>query len=120
MSKQSKFPLRTHPMNEELLKYCNEFFPEYDFVFMLFHQVIAMFMIVIALKLVVPHEYLNTNLCLYIAGFTLMSTCQNLCRNAFPTGYFSFTDETKVQLLFSIKSFIMVWGFFTYTEGSLE
>ena len=60
----------------------------------------------------------ETNLTFYLAVFTLLYYWQILCRNTFKTGWFTFNDETKVQLLYSLKSFVVVWALFTYTEGS--
>jgi hypothetical protein len=42
-TKKAKFPLRSMGMGEELLKYCNESFETYDFVYMLFHIVVTIF-----------------------------------------------------------------------------
>jgi len=87
---------------------------------MLFHQVLIMFIAVLLLKTVVPAHLLDTNLTFYLALITLLLIFQNLCKNAFPTGYFSLTDETKMQVLFAVKSFIVVWVAFSYSEGSVE
>ncbi len=38
-----------------------------------------------------------------------------MCKDAFRLGYFKYTDETKVMLLFSLKSFIIVWILTSYT-----
>lgn len=38
-----------------------------------------------------------------------------MCKDAFKLGYFKFTDETKVMLLFSVKSFIIVLILTSYT-----
>ena len=48
----------------------------------------------------------------------LMLIWTNLGKNSFPTGYLRLSDETKVQVLFSIKSFFVVWAMLTYTDGA--
>ena len=35
-------------------------------------------------------------------------------------GWTNLTDETKVQLLFALKSFILVWCAFVYSDGAVE
>jgi len=39
-----------------------------------------------------------------------------MCKDAFRLGYFKYTDETKVMLLFAVKSFIIVWILTSYTS----
>lgn len=51
---------------------------------------------------------------------SLMLILANLRKGSFPAGYTRLTDETKVQLLFAIKSFIIVWCAFVYSEGAVE
>ena len=55
-----------------------------------------------------------------MTGITLMLVFANLRHNCFPGGLTKLTDEAKMQLLFSIKSFIFVWCAFVYSEGALE
>ena len=43
----------------------------------------------------------------------------NLSKKSFPTGYLRLTDETKVQVLFAVKTFFIVWALLTYTDGSV-
>ena len=49
---------------------------------------------------------------------TLMLIWTNLGKNSFPTGYMRLTDETKVQVLFSLKTFVLVWAMLSYTDGA--
>jgi hypothetical protein len=42
--------MRTMPMGDELLKYCNEEFTDYDFLFMLFVIVVVMYIMMSVLK----------------------------------------------------------------------
>lgn len=56
VSKQAKFPMRTMPMGEELLKYCNEEFNDYDFLFMLFVIVVVMFVLMSLIKVFAPES----------------------------------------------------------------
>lgn len=46
-SKKAKFPMRTFQITEELLKYCREFFPEFEFLFMLFGVIVSLFAVVL-------------------------------------------------------------------------
>mgnify|MGYP006950288231 CR=1 FL=1 len=39
-----------------------------------------------------------------------------LCRDTFKLGYTKFTDETKVQMLFGVKSFVSTWLLLCYTS----
>jgi hypothetical protein len=115
-TKHAKFPMRTHEIDEELLRYNTTFYPEFDFMHMLFHIILAMFAVVITVKVVAP-EYMNTNLTFYLSLVTIMLYITNLTRNTFAKGYCSLTDETKVKLLFSFKSFLVIFGSLAYTEG---
>jgi|LauGreDrversion4_2_1035121.scaffolds.fasta_scaffold1546265_2 hypothetical protein len=59
--------MRTMPMGEELLKYCNEDFADYDFLYMLFHVVLIMFLIMSTSKVLFPGDPMTeTNLTLYL------------------------------------------------------
>ena len=40
-------------------------------------------------------------------------------RNAFATVYFTWPDETKVQVLFAVKSAFLVWMLLNYTDGAV-
>lgn len=94
--KKAKFPMRTMPMNEELLQYCNVFFAEFDFLLMLFYYVLVMFVVMGLAKILLPEQYTQTNLTFYMAVVTLLIIWTNLGKNSFPTGYVRLTDETKV------------------------
>ena len=54
--KKAKFPMRTMAMGEELLQYCNVFFPEFDFLLMLFYYVLVMFVMMGTAKMVLPEH----------------------------------------------------------------
>ena len=111
--------MRTIEINEKLLQYVQDFYPEYDFLHMLFHLVIAMFLVVIVLRVAVP-DLMNTNLTFYLALLTVMMYVANLGKDTFLMGYCGkMTDEAKVQLLLSIKSFIVVFALMLYTEGEV-
>lgn len=120
VAKQARFPMVTIKLTEEVLKYCNEFFNEFDFLYMIFHMVGAMFIIVITLKIVIPASYagmLETNITFYLIFFALSLLATNLTKNAFSTGYLNLTDETKVQVFLAVKTFFMIFGLLSYTEG---
>ena len=48
--------MRTLPMGEELLKYCHEFFAEFDFLLMLFYYVLVMFVLMGLAKVLLPEN----------------------------------------------------------------
>ena len=116
--KKAMFPMRTMPMGEELLQYCNVFFAEFDFLLMLFYYVLVMFVLMGLAKVLLPENLTQTNLTFYMAGICLLLVWTNLAKNSFPTGYFRLTDETKVQVLFAVKTFFAVWCLFAYTDGA--
>lgn len=107
-------------MGTELLQYCNQFYADLDFLFMLFHYSVMMLLSLIVIKIVVPAEFTQTNLTFYMTGITLVLVLANLRHKSFPAGITKLTDETKMQLLFAIKSFIFVWVSLVYSEGALE
>jgi len=115
-----RFPLRQMEMGTELLQYCNHFFADFDFLLMLFHYSSLMLVALLCMKLVVPAELTQTNLTFYMTCITLGLVMANLRHGCFPAGYTKLTDETKMQLLFAIKSFILVWVSFVYSEGAIE
>ena len=117
-AKQAKFPMRTIEMGEELLKYCNVFFPEFDFLLMLFYYVLVMFVLMGTFKCILPDQYTQTNLTYYMSMITLMLIWTNLGKNSFPAGYFRLSDESKMQLLFAFKTFFLLWALFSYTDGA--
>jgi hypothetical protein len=122
---KAKFPLRTITMNEEFVKVNQEFFVEYDFFFMLFTTVLAMFVITQTTKLKFP-ALIETNLIFYMIVFMLLMTFMNLTRHTFQQGYLNFADDTKVEMLFGIKAFIITfvflstWGTTTFFDFDLE
>jgi hypothetical protein len=78
---------------------------------MLFHIILAMFAVVITVKVAAP-EYMNTNLTFYLSLVTIMLYIANLTKNTF-----NWTDDTKVKILISFKSFLVIFGSMAYTEG---
>lgn len=107
-------------MGTELLKYCNQFFTDFDFILMLFHYCLGTFFAFILTKILLPDNLTQTNLTFYMFMITLMLVLSNLRKGSFPAGLRKLTDETKVQLLFAIKSFILVWCTLVYSEGAVE
>lgn len=105
LSTKAKFPLRTIEINEAFLKHNQEFFIEYDFFFMLFVVILALFVITQTTKLLYP-SLLETNIIFYMMIFLLMMAFINLVKNTFSQGYFQYSDETKIELLFATKAFI--------------
>jgi hypothetical protein len=59
------------------------------------------------------------NLTFYLAIFTLVYYWSLLSKGSLKTG-FSLSDESKVQFLFALKSFFIVWAAFTYSEGGFS
>lgn len=55
-----------------------------------------------------------------MTGITLTLVLVNLRHGSFPGGFRQLTDETKMQILFSMKTFIVVWCSLVYSEGALE
>jgi len=94
-SKQAKFPMRTFKITEELLQWCKEFFPEFEFLLMLFSVIIVLFSVVLLIKLFFP-DRIETNLVLYMSVIVIILTSQNLNKDAFIFGFRNLTDETKV------------------------
>jgi hypothetical protein len=121
-SKKAKFPLRSMGMGEELLKYCNESFETFDFVYMLFHIVATLFLAISltnVLAELVAGESISMNLTFYLGVFTIAYYWSMLSKGLFKTGW-NLSDEAKVQVLFALKSFVMVWAAFTYSEGGFS
>ena len=109
--------MRTMPMGEELLKYCNEEFNDYDFLYMLFIIVVVMFVFMSLLKVIAPNAPLaDTNLTFYLTMLALALLLAQLNKEAFKLGYFKYSDETKVRLLYAVKSFVIVWVLTSYTS----
>jgi Predicted transmembrane protein 161AB len=103
---KAKFPLRTIEINEELIKHNSEFFIEYDFFFMLFTVILAIFAITQTTKLVMP-SLAESNLVFYMMAFLIFMAIVNLMKNTFTLGYFNYSDEVKIELLFAIKTFFV-------------
>lgn len=122
--KQAKFPMRTMTMGEELLKYCSEFFADYDFLFMLFHVSVIMFVCMSLARIAsveLGYAYITeTNLTYYLTLCTVIHLQVMLCRNTFALGWLRFTDQTKMQFLVAIKSFFIVWVLLLYTDDAVS
>lgn len=118
--KNVRFPLHQMEMGTELLQYCNKFFADFDFLLMLFHYSVLLLLCLLIMKLLVPSDLTQTNLTFYMTGITLTLVLANLRHGSFPGGFRQLTDETKMQLLFSMKTFIVVWCSLVYSEGALE
>jgi hypothetical protein len=104
---QSKFPMRTMEISRELLQFNQDFFEVYDFVFLMFIVTSIMFLVISILRVLPVGSFIQTNLTFYILVLQLCLWIVNLCRNSFNLGYFSYTDETKLQLVMAIKAFII-------------
>jgi hypothetical protein len=69
---------------------------------------------------------LETNLIFYMIFFMLVMTFMNLTKHTFQQGYFQFADDTKVELLFGVKAFVVTfvflgtWGSTTFFDFNLE
>ena len=46
----------------------------------------------------------------------LLMMAVTLTRDCFSLGWFKYTDESKVQILFGIKSFVVVWCVYCYSS----
>ena len=71
--KKAKFPMRTFQLSEEIILYCKSFWPEFEFLYMLFYVILGLFAITLLIKLLIP-EKIETNLTLYMALFVLIIT----------------------------------------------
>ena len=72
---------------------------------MLFTVIIVLFAVTQTTKIVMP-SLLETNIVFYMMIFLIFMAIVNLMKNTFSLGYFRYSDETKIELLFAIKSFI--------------
>jgi len=86
---------------------------EYDFFFMLFLIIMALFALSQTLKAFYP-EMLETNLVLYMMIFTYLLCVANLMKNTFALGYCTCSDEAKVEFLMAIKAVLIVFVLFMY------
>lgn len=122
---KAKFPMRTIDIDEKLLKHNQEFFVEYDFVFMLFVVALLMFVATQSVRLAAP-EQVEGNLTFYMMVFLVLMAFLNLTRNTFLLGYMKFTDETKMELLVALKAFLSVFALLkiykstTFFDSDLE
>jgi len=105
---KAKFPLRTIEINEVFLKHCQDFFVEYDFFFMLFSVILVLFAITQTMKMLVP-SMVETNLSFYMMVVLFSMAVMNLLKDIFSQGYFKYSDETKIELLFGIKAVVTVF-----------
>ena len=120
-------PLRTLPLTEQFLKWCQDFYAECDFVHMQFISVSVMALtvsIVFMLQQLFTQELtqderVGTNLCPMLMVASVFYMCSILLMGTFTTG-FKLQDETKVQFLFSLKTFLIMWALLTYTNGAVS
>jgi len=118
-SRQAKFPMRTIELSETVLQMTNQFYSEFDFLQMLFYLDMGMFAVVVVLRGIIP-DLMNTNLTFYMTILTIIMYIANLGKGTFLMGFCGkLTDEAKVQLLAAVKTFILVFGLLTYTEGEV-
>ena len=72
-SKKARFPMRTHPINKDLLPHCNEYFADFDFQIMMFIIVIVMAITMTLVKFIMPDSVVSqTNLTYYLIIMTLL------------------------------------------------
>jgi hypothetical protein len=92
---------------------------EYDFFFMLFTIIILMFTITQTLKVFLP-KLIESNIIFYMMMFILLMAFMNLTKHTFSQGYFKYADETKIEILFAMKSFIATYVLFkTFSSTGL-
>lgn len=115
ISKKARFPMRTLPLDEELLQHRSDYFSDLDQLIMMFVLVVGMSAGMLILKQIVP-QHTQTNLTFYLNLVLLFLVASTLTKDCFALGWFKYTDETKVQILFGIKSFVLVWCVYCYTE----
>ena len=111
--------MKTMVISEDLLRATKEYFMDLDFYLMNFLLCVVITTIMIALKMITSSPLLDTNLAFYLTSFTIILGLGNLSSKSFSTGWFTWPDETKVQVLFAFKSFVMVWCALEYSEGAL-
>lgn len=70
---------------------------------MLFTVVVILFAIGQTVKLIAPW-LLDTNVVFYMMAFLFCMALMHLTRGTFSQGWFSYSDETKIEILFAIKS----------------
>ena len=104
--------MRTFPVSEELLKYNQEFYEMYDFIFLLCFVSMVMFTIITTLS-IIPVEAINqliqTNLTFYIMLGLVIAILCNLCKDSFNLGFFRYSNETKMEILMAIKAFSLIF-----------
>ncbi len=115
LPKKSKFPLRTLDINEEFVGHCKEFFVEYDFFFMLCIITLVQFTVTAILRLLVPSTT-PSNIVFYLMLFTIVLALMNLSKNK---QLCRCSDQTKVELLVSLKSFFIIFICLSYFESTL-
>lgn len=117
LSAKAKFPIRTIDIDEGFLKHNQEFFVEYDFFFMLFVVILGLFAITQTVKMFMPTS-VDSNLTFYMMMFMIFMIMLNLMKNTFNQGYFKFSDETKMEMLLSLKAFFTVFVSLKYLKST--
>ncbi len=72
---------------------------------MLFTVILLLFVFTSLTKILLP-GMLETNVIFYMMIFLILMTIMNLGKNTFSLGYFNYSDETKIEMLFATKAFI--------------
>ena len=103
-------------MEESFLKNQSEFFIEYDFFFMLFTVILALFAISQTFKVFFP-TVMETNVVFLMIVFLIFMAFMNLSKHAFSKGLSNISDETKVEALFASKAWVVTFVFLS-TYGS--
>jgi hypothetical protein len=103
-------------LEESFLKNQSEFFIEYDFFFMLFTVILALFAISQTFKVFFP-AVMETNVVFLMIVFLIFMAFMNLSKHAFSKGLSNISDETKVEALFASKAWVVTFVFLS-TYGS--
>ncbi len=80
---------------------------------MLFTIIVILFALVQICKLTMP-VVLDSNILFYLIGILLLMITSNLLKNSFSRGWCTLSDETKVELLLSVKSYFVVFAVLKY------
>lgn len=114
--------MRTIEVNEELLKYTQEFFEIYDFSFLMFTAAVVQTTIMVGV-LMIPYEPIQTvikvNITFYLLAFQLIAAFFFLTKDTFNLGFFRITDEVKMQLFMGFKAFCLTFLMFQYFDTDL-
>lgn len=104
-------------IDENFKQMNSEFYGDYDFQLQFTALSAFMAFVMCLLKLLLPdYQVSKSNLTIYLTSLVLLMQFNCLARHSFAEGYKKMSDETKMQLLFAFKSFVIVWVLLSYTE----